>query len=262
METTSFADGAILVESGRVAKVLINRQDKRNAINAAMWSALLDACDFISKSDGTRVVVLSGAGKHFCAGADITEFADTYRSQASADRYNGRYRDVEDALRRIPCPVIAEVRGACFGGGLGLALSADFRFSDSTAMISITASKLGIAYGAEDSARLIEKIGPVRAKDLLFSARTVGVDEAMAWGLVDQVFPPGELASGVRAYAETLASRSPASLKAIKSIVNSLIEPSSSLCERLRPTYSELFAGSDLREGARAFLEKREPLFK
>ena len=261
METASLAGGTVLVETGRIAKILINRPAKRNAIDAAMWSALLEACGLVSKSEITRVVVLSGAGLHFCAGADITEFADAYRSRASADQYNGRYRDVENAFRQIPFPVMAEIRGACFGGGLGLALSADFRFCDPSAMIAITASRLGIAYGPEDTARLIEKIGPVRAKDLLFSARTVGAGEAAAWGLVDRVFSPGGLESGVRTYAEILASRSPASLKAMKTIVNTLVEPPSPLCERLRPAYCALFEGPDLREGARAFLEKREPVF-
>ncbi len=117
------------------------------------------------------------------------------------------------------------------------------------------------SFGPEDSARLIEKVGPVRAKDLLFSARTLGPDEAMSWGLVDRVFNPEGLESGVRTYAEMLASRSPASLKAMKSIINSLVETSPALCERLRPNYSELFSGEDLREGARAYMEKRDPTF-
>lgn len=257
----SFGDGRITLSAGRVARLQINRPEKRNAMSIDMWQALSAACRRISELPETRVVVLGGAGGHFCSGADIAEFGDIYASDLSAERYNNDYRSVEAQIRDLPVPVIAEIRGACVGGGLGLALSADLRFADTSARMVVTASKLGIAYSAEDCARIIEKIGAVRAKDMLFSARTIEAEEARSWGLVDRLAAPGELAAVVDSYADVLAARSPASLKAMKLIINSLVKPDDSLCQRLRPPYSELFRGVDLAEGVRAFLEKREPAF-
>ncbi|ACI59690.1 Enoyl-CoA hydratase/isomerase (plasmid) [Rhizobium leguminosarum bv. trifolii WSM2304] len=252
----------VVLSMGKVATLEINRPEKRNAVHSEMWKSLLAACERIGGNPDTRVLLLKGRGLHFCGGADISEFSNAYASDASAERYNSHYAAIETALRHLPFPVIAEIRGACFGGGLGLALSADFRFCDTTAMFAVTASKLGIAYSPEDTARVIEKIGPARAKDLLFSARTVMADEALAWNLVDRVFAAEELEAAVEQYAHTLVTRSKASLRAIKTIVNKLAEPGQVLCDSLRPTYSELFRGSDIKEGARAFMAKREPNFE
>ncbi|WP_437406627.1 enoyl-CoA hydratase/isomerase family protein [Sinorhizobium meliloti] len=257
----SFDEGRITLSVGSVARLQINRPEKCNAMSASMWSALSEACHRITESAQVRAVVLSGAGGHFCSGADISEFADAYVSEQSAERYNDAYCSVEAQIRDLGVPVIAEVRGACFGGGLGLALSADFRFADATARIAVTASKLGIAYSAEDCARIMEKIGAVRAKDMLFSARTIEAEEALRWGLVDRLVDPERLFDVVDTYANELAARSRASLKAMKLIINSIAKPDASLCKRLRPTYSQLFQGPDLAEGSKAFLEKREPRF-
>lgn len=222
---------------------------------------LSSACRRISESPEIRVVVLAGSGADFCSGADIAEFADIYASGLSAEWYNSDYRAVEAEIRNLAVPVIAEIRGACFGGGLGLALSADLRFADRTARMAVTASSSGIAYSAEDCARVVEKIGVARAKDMLFSARTIETEEAYSWGLVDRVIASEHLTTFVDSYAEDLAARSRASLKAMKMIINSLAEPDSALCEKLRSTYYQLFRGGDLVEGIKAFLEKREPVF-
>lgn len=258
----NFENAHIALSMGKVTTLEINRPEKRNAVNAAMWKSLLAACDRIARNPEMKVLLLKGRGHHFCSGADISEFSEAYGSDLLAESYNGDYRAVETALRNLAVPVIGEIRGACFGGGLGLALSADFRFCDRSAMFAVTASRLGIAYSAEDTARVIEKIGPVRAKDMLFSARTIGAGEALTWNLVDRVFSTEDLEAGVRDYADTLATRSRASLRAIKKIVNALVEPDTAVCDNLRPTYSELFRGPDIVEGARAFVEKREPNFE
>ncbi|WP_234717039.1 enoyl-CoA hydratase/isomerase family protein [Ensifer adhaerens] len=259
MET--FEDGKIALTIGRVARLKINRPDKRNAMNRAMWRGITEACGRLSEHPEVRVVVFGGVGPHFCSGADISEFAETYASDATAEQYNSGYRAAETVLRNLSVPVIAEIRGACLGGGLGLALSADLRFSDETAKIAVTASKLGISYSAEDCARLIEKIGVTRTKDMLLSARTIASQEALSWGLVDRVVAPEGLTDLVDSYAEDLAARSRASLRAMKFIINAIAEPNAKLCDELRATYSQLFRGPDLVEGAKAFLQKREPVF-
>jgi len=262
MAMTTFADGAIELTLGRIAHLTLNRPHVANAVNAAMWKALPEACAAVAAAREARVLVISGNGRNFCAGADISEFEAVYASDESAERYNENYRGAEDAIRRLPIPVIAQVRGACVGGGLGLALSADFRFADPSVRIAVTASRLGIAYSAEDAARIIEKVGPVNAKDMLYSARTIHADEAQSWGLLDRVVPAWELPAAVEAYAVVLAARSRASLSATKTIIDSLMAPDPERCAELRPVYSALFRQPDLVEGRKAFLEKREPRFE
>ena len=261
MTAHEFANGMVLLTTDRVAALRINRPEKRNAMSQDMWSAVIDACARVAKYREVRVLIVSGVGVDFCAGADISEFDRAYASRESADRFNGIYRQAETALRDVEVPVIAEMRGVAYGGGLGLALAADFRFADSTTRMAVTASKLGIAYGPEDMSRLIEKVGLPRAKDMLFSGRTVDAQEALAYGLVDRISTPDGLSSMVMEYAATLVNRSSASLKAMKAIANGLAKPDAALCDALRPRYSELFLGDDAAEGRRAFIEKRDPRF-
>jgi enoyl-CoA hydratase len=262
MSTQMFAGDTLELTLGRIAHLSLNRPRLANAINAAMWCALLDVCATVARSAEARVLVISGNGRNFCAGADISEFEAIYASDETAERYNDNYRAVEDAIRGLSIPVIAQIRGACVGGGLGLALAADFRFADPSVRISVSASKLGLAYSAEDSSSIIEKIGPVNAKDMLYSARMIDATEAHAWGLLDRVVSSGELSAAVQAYASILAERSRAALSATKTIVDSLMAPNPDLCARLKPIYSSLFRQADLVEGRKAFLEKREPRFE
>jgi len=261
MTTRKFADDAIELSIAQIAQLRLNRPQVANAVNSAMWAALLEACAAVAAAPEVRVLVVSGNGRNFCAGADVSEFRAIYASDETAERYNDNYRAVEDAIRGLPIPVIAQISGACVGGGLGLALSADFRFADPSVRIAVTASRLGLAYSAEDSSRIIEKIGPVKAKDMLYSARMINASEAHDWGLLDRLVPAWELPAVVEAYAGVLAQRSRASLRATKTIVDSLMAPDPELCARLKPIYSALFRQEDLVEGRKAFLEKREPQF-
>lgn len=262
MNGKTFAGGAIDLTLDRIARLQLNRPRVANALNTAAMSAIIEVCDVVANARDVRVLIISGVGKNFCAGADITEFESAYASDETAEAYNNNYRAVEEAVRALPMPVIAQIRGACVGGGLGIALCADFRFADPTARMAVTASKLGIAYSAEDSARVIEKIGPVNTKDMLYSARIIEANEALAWRLIDRLVPESELSRTVDAYASLLAERSTASLKATKRIIDTLMAPRPELCTQLRPIYSQLFRGSDVVEGRKAFLEKRAPKFE
>lgn len=256
------AEGRIKVSVGRIARLEINAPARSNAMSRAMWKGLIEACEQISRSSETRVVILSGMGKHFCAGADIAEFAEVYATPETAAAYNSVYREAEEKVRYLPQPVIAEIRGACVGGGCGLALSADFRLAGTTARLAVTASLLGLAYSPEDTARLIAKVGPGRAKDMLFSGRFIEAPEALSWGLVDRVVPENELAEKVAAYAAMLADRSRTSQMVAKKMIDSLGAPPGELCDALRPLYEGAFQSADFVEGRAAFLEKRPPRFR
>ncbi|MEM1430551.1 MAG: enoyl-CoA hydratase-related protein [Pseudomonadota bacterium] len=250
----TYADGAIAVEGGTVARITLNVPTRRNAVSQAMWQALPGICRDLA---GARVVVLSGAGGHFSAGADISEFDRVYADDATIAASNAAVRAGQQAVADIGCPVIAMVDGVCVGGGCGLALHADLRFASERARFAITPAKLGLAYSFEDTRRLIETVGPAAAKDLLFSGRMVAAAEALRLGLVDQVVPPDRLEAEVTAYAAGIAAQSSASHRVTKRMV-AAVQRGAPSPEDLA-AFDGLFSGADFREGAAAFREKRPP---
>lgn len=257
--TESFADGRLTLVRERIAVVTLDAPSTRNAMTRAMWAALPDIAARIAADHDVRAVLVTGAGGAFCAGADISEFETVYGTEATARDYNALVRAGQQALRDLPRPVIAAIEGPCVGGGCGLALSCDLRFAGEGAVFAITPARLGIAYGPADTMALVEKVGPARAKDILFSARKLAADEALSIGLVERVVPAGSAVAAAQAYAESLAALSPASLAVTKRIVNGLIpvpaDPS------LMRDFEALFTGPDFAEGTRAFLERRPPRF-
>lgn len=226
---------------GAVTTIHINRPAAANAFTGAMWGKLIDLCRDIGARPDVRVVVLSAEGKHFSSGADTREFADVYAEPDSTQRYNALYRDAVRAVAGLTMPVIAAVQGLALGGGAALATAADLRFCAAGAGFRITAGKLGIAYSPDDSARLIALIGRARAKDMLFSARTVVADEAFGWGLVDRVVPPEMLSDTVTAYAEDLAGIPTHSLACCKRIVDGLSVVPKEQAEPLWQVYASAF---------------------
>lgn len=260
-----FADGRLRLHGGRIARIEINAPERRNAITRAMWMAMPEICQQISADTGIRAVLLAAspdAGGIFCAGADISEFDAVYGDIASTRSYNLAVRAAQQSLPDLPRPVIAVIGGACVGGGCGIALAADLRFASSQARFAITPARLGIAYSPEDTAQLIEKVGPARAKDILFSARMLSADEALAFGLVDRVIEPAELELAAIAYAEEVAGLSSESIRAAKTIINRLSAPDADTCRGLQAMFEASFSGPDFAEGRKAFREKRRPEFR
>lgn len=253
-----FANGAIRLEIGPAARLLINAPQKRNAMSQAMWQGLSEACAVIAADYKIRVVTVTGAEGHFCAGADLAEFEEIYANEAAIERSNAVIRAAQFHLRNLPQPVLAQIEGACVGGGCGIALACDLRFAARGAKFAITPSKLGLAYPPEDSAQLVEKIGIARAKDLLLSARLIGAEEALSYGLVEFLT---ETPQQVADYAAKLLELSPASLRATKAILNGLGAPDAARCDSLHPIFAATFSGPDAREGRAAFLQKRKPHF-
>ncbi len=257
--TESYADGRLILTPGRIARLTLNAPASKNAIARAMWAALPEIAGRLAADPETRVLIVTGAGGAFSAGADISEFEQTYATPDSAAATNATVRAGQQAIRDIPCPVIAMIEGACVGGGCGLALSCDLRFASDTAFFAITPARLGIAYSAADTWALMEKVGPARAKDILFSARRIPAAEALSIGLVDRVTTPAALATETESYAQALAELSPASLRMAKTTVNTLSAPPAT--GQLDAAFEALFTGPDFAEGRRAFLEKRKPAF-
>jgi enoyl-CoA hydratase/carnithine racemase len=265
MKIHEYADGRLRLHEGQIARIEINAPKRRNAISRAMWEVLPSICQRIASNEEVRAVLLSAspdAGGIFCAGADISEFDAVYADMASTRAYNALVRLAQQALRTLPRPVIAVIGGACVGGGCGLALAADLRFASTEARFAITPARLGIAYSPEDTAQLIEKVGPARAKDILFSGRMLSAQEALSFGLVDRVLAPAELDTAAQAYAQEIARLSSESIRTAKAIVNRLSEPDAETCRDLHALFEASFSGQDFAEGRKAFMEKRPPRFR
>jgi enoyl-CoA hydratase/carnithine racemase len=201
------------------------------------------------------VLVLTGAGEHFCAGADISELHSDGRG---GDDYSSV--GAERALAEFPKPTLAAVRGFCVGGGCQLAAACDLRFAADDARFGITPAKLGIVYPVSAVTRLVRLVGPSAAKYLLYSAELVDAPHALRVGLLDEIVPPGDLDARVAAFAATLTTRSQLTQQATKDVVDSIV--AGTLDEaRLKAWSRESLHGADSAEGIAAFLARRPPNF-
>lgn len=257
-----WAGGALRLEVAEgVATVVLDRPAARNALTAAMWAALPAVAARLAEGD-VRVVLLRGAGERaFSGGADIAEFPEVYATAAAARAYNDAVRAGQDAVARLEKPVIAVVWGACVGGGCGLALACDLRFAAEGARFGIPPARLGAAYSFGDTRQLVDLVGPARARDILFSGRLLGAEEALRIGLCDRVIPEAGLWAAAEAYARELAGLSAVSLATSKRMIRSILDGAVAEGPEHRAWLDAAFAGPDFAEGYAAFLEKRAPRF-
>lgn len=231
-----------------VATVVISNPAKRNAMTAAMWGALPGLLERLAADAAVRVLVLTGAGDTFCAGADISSLRDpAVEPQALAVA-------AEEALAVFPRPTLAAIRGYCVGGGSQLAAACDLRFAEEGASFGVTPARLGIVYAASSTRRLVALTGPATAKHLLFSGELIDTARALRTGLVDEVLPPGELGKRVDTYARTLAVRSQLTQAAAKEFATGREDRDAYWAEQARRS-------GDTAEGVAAFLERRAPRF-
>ncbi|MBI1392756.1 MAG: hypothetical protein GC152_08450 [Alphaproteobacteria bacterium] len=243
---------------GPVAVITLDQPDKRNAISANMWRQLPLLVERANSSDAARAIVVTGAEGHFAAGADISEFEKVYETPETAESYTRTMLDGLAALEASAKPTIAEIRGACIGGGMSIALACDFRLADQTARFGITPGKLGLVYSADDTRRLVSAVGIGAAKRLLMTAEIIRAEEARAIGLVDQLAPPDRLLDEVSGLAATIGKNSQWSVRATKRMFRLLGADDTDAAKAL---LLQAFNGPDFREGYRAFLEKRLPDF-
>ena len=255
------SDIALILEPP-VARIRLCRPDRRNAMSRAMWLALPEFCARIAATPEALVVVVEGADGHFCAGADIAEFETVYRDAAATRDYGDAIQDGLKALAALERPTLAALRGNAIGGGLALALCCDLRFCAEDAVLAITPARLGLLYGFVETRRLVEAIGPARAKDLLFSGRRVGGDEALAIGLVDRLVAPARLEAAVEAYARDLAGLSQQSIRGAKIAIEAIAAGLAEESPGFRALVETAAAGEDFAEGRAAFMAKRAPQFR
>lgn len=245
-----------------VATLTLDRPDRMNAINAAMKAELAEALDRI-ESERARCVVLTGAGRAFCAGADIKERAGQEPTPAEFLSAQRRTHALFTRLAALDAPVIAAIHGVALGGGLELALCADIRLAAEGARLGLTEVNLGVIPAGGGTQRLPRLIGLGAAKRLLLTGETLLAEAARALGLVDEVTTPDDLLPRARQLAERIAAQPPLAVGAAKRVMERGMDTDLATgLEAELHAAAILFATEDRREGMRAFLEKRRPVFK
>jgi enoyl-CoA hydratase/carnithine racemase len=249
-----------IVREGAIGWMVFDHAERRNAITAEMWRAISPAVKSLNEDDTVRVVILRGVGEEaFVAGADISEF-EQLRTGEAGSRYEVENAKAFEALRAVTKPVLAMIHGFCIGGGVALALCADIRYAASDATFAIPAARLGLGYPAHSLAALTAVVGESVAKEILFTARRFDAAEAARKGLVNAVVPKRELETLVRQVAEDIAANAPLTIRSAKRMLSALPRGRDEI-EAAAESIRACFASEDYREGVRAFLEKRRPVF-
>ncbi len=244
-----------------IYRLTLSQPAKRNALNAQMWADLPKVLDAAKDLPGIKVLIVQGDGDHFASGADISEFETLYATRESAQNISEHINAGMQALASFPLPTLALIRGACVGGGCGLALCCDLRFADNQARFAITPAKLGLVYPFADVQRLIETVGISNAKDILFSARVIKARRAEKMGLINKRYKPDELEGEVLAYAKNLSSLSTQSHRITKQMMAAYQAGQFGDNAQTMDWFLDGFVSDDFQEGYRAFLAKRKPDF-
>ncbi|WP_119677879.1 enoyl-CoA hydratase/isomerase family protein [Indioceanicola profundi] len=252
---------AILVRTGEVARLVLNRPAKKNALTQEMWQLLPRLLMEAAEDRSVKLLLVEGAGGCFSAGADIAEFETAYSTREKTAAYAADIAAATDGLAAFPKPTIAVIRGVCVGGGLGVALACDLRFCADDSRLGVTPAKLGIIYPLGDTKRLVQAVGPSAAKDLLYSGRLMDAAEALAKGLADRVVPAAELDAVVEEYAATLCANSQWTHRISKRMVGLILSGQTVESRETRDMFLDAVEAPDFQEGRRAFVGKRKPAF-
>jgi enoyl-CoA hydratase/carnithine racemase len=254
-DTGGLASTNVLVEvDGAVATMTLNRPDKRNAVRMSMWAAIAEHVTALASSGEVRILVVRGAGDHFCAGADISELTN-----GPGGEYARINWAAEEALANFPGPTIAAIRGNCIGGGVSIASACDLRIASSDATFGITPAKLGIVYPTNAIERAVRIIGGSAARLLMYSGEIIDSARALRIGLVDEVLAADQLDARVEQLVGVLLERSALTQAATKAMVDEIVRDG-----RVKPTTTlfwetEMDKSGEVREGVAAFLAKRAP---
>ena len=247
----------LVAREGAIVTVTFNRPEARNAMTWGMYERLHEICEEVDASDAIRVLVLKGAGKAFVAGTDISQFLkfqgaeDGLQYERDGERRFGR-------VARVAKPVIAQIEGPAVGGGFGIAAGADVRIATPDARFGVPIARtLGNCLSMKNYAAFTELLGASRLKEMIFNARLLSAEEALAAGFVHEIVPAAEIEARVREVAQKIASHAPITLAVTKEAIRRI------QAARAIPDGDDLvrrtYGSDDFKEGVRAFVEKRPP---
>ena len=242
--------------------VTLNRPAVLNALNTQMGRDLFDCFSRLTvDAGGVRCVVLTGAGKAFGAGGDLKERDGMTQAQWQAQ--HELFERAFTAMMECPTPIIAALNGAAYGGGLEIALTADFLYAARTAKFALPEVKLGIMPGGCGTQNLARAVGERRAKELVLSGRPFSAEEGLAWGVINKVCEPEALLAEALATARLIADNAPLSVRQAKKSIHYGLQMDLLTGYRFEiEAYNRLVDTEDRREGVRAFNEKRKPVFQ
>ena len=257
---TNYETIKLEIEERGVAKLILNRPEKHNALSAKMIQELTDIADDIANNEVIRVVVLTGEGVTFCAGGDINWMKD--QLEATRDQRiveSRRLASMLKALNELPKPLIGMINGSAFGGGVGLMCVCDFAVALESAKFGLTETKLGLI-PATIGPYVIARIGEGKARQIFLSSRTFGTDEAFELGICSKVVSINEIQQAVEDEVQSYLKVSSSAVKMAKTFVRSLGQKiDAEVIENTVKQLADAWETDDAREGISAFLEKKDP---
>lgn len=253
------AEEAVKLErQGNLATLTLNRPERRNSLNLEVLQGLARAFTQLAGDSSVRVLTIRGAGRIFCAGIDLQE-----AERLEADRSVTSLEHIYHQLEQLPFPTVAAVQGAAIAGGLQLALHCDFRIAAESCRLGMTNGRIGLTIPFDLARKLIEIAGSSNTTYLLLTAQLVDARQALAMGLVHQVVAEEQLDETASAFATQLADNAPLSMRTMKAIVRRCTSGAfDAYHEDLEHLNAQVLASADLKEGLRAFLEKRKPVWR
>ncbi len=260
------ADPKLLYEvRGRTAWITLNRPDELNCIDGDLAREMALAVEAAEADDDVRALVFTGAGRAFCAGADLKYVLGILNRQDPEEirRFMAGARALFTRIAECEKPVIAAVNGLAAAGGCELILACDLAIAGEGVRIADAHANYGLLPGGGGSARLPRKIGPARAKYLLYTGEFVAAETLRDWGLINDIVPADKLAGEVEALAAKITAKSPLVIRRMKHLVDDGLDSSLAVALRAETKAWEAHAlAEDFKEGLTAFSEKREPDYK
>lgn len=254
----------LLEKKDQVAKITLNRPDKLNAIDMQTIQELAMAVEDIENDDSVRAVVITGAGRAFSAGADLQGVKGQLESPQLLEKFMRQWHKTYNAIENMSKPTVAAINGFALAGGLELVMVCDLAIAAEGARIGDQHTNFGLIPGGGDTQRLPRALGSRRAKQLMLTGDWISPTEAERIGLINQVVPADQLEKAVKELTDKLIDKSPLASKTIKFLVNRGMQTdlATGLDLEVQAAVSHFSLAEDVKEGLRAFEEKRKPVFK
>jgi enoyl-CoA hydratase/carnithine racemase len=255
------SDVVLLSRDGDIATVMLNRPDRLNALDKAMWQRLAGIMTEIAGDSAIRCAIVRGAGSAFGAGADVAEFATERDTPAKAAAYAEIMAAALSALRDCPMPTVAQIHGACAGAGLEIAIHCDLRIAGDGSKFGAPVQRLGITMPYPEIAALVELVGRATTIELLIEGRMLGAREAYEKGLVSRVVPDSAVEEEATATARRIADGAPLVHRWHKKFARRLLDATPLSAAEIAESYAAC-GTEDYRAGIKAFLAKEKPRFQ